>query len=293
MRLIGIIDAPSVLGLFPQGVERMPEALHAQGLAAQLGAVEHEILRPPLHVSGRDPVTGLNNAKAIVEFSETLAGTVEAMLNRGRMPLVVGGDCSIVFGPLLALARRGECGLLFLDGHADFSHPDDDPSGEAASMDLALATGRGPEGFGPIGGHHPLITDDRVAVLGYRVHTDGTDTCRGVHIDDTPIVAIDLAELRRRGLEQSIDDALAVVTRDELDGFWIHIDVDVLHDDLMPAVDYRYPDGLSWEELATILSAALATGRAKGIDITIFNPNLDQDGHLARRLVQLLRDALT
>ena len=115
----------------------------------------------------------------------------------------------------------------------------------------------------------------------------------GVHIDDTLIVAIDLAELRRRGLEQSIDDALAVVTRDELDGFWIHIDVDVLHDDLMPAVDYRYPDGLSWEELATILSAALATGRAKGIDITIFNPNLDQDGNLARRLVQLLHDALT
>ena len=55
----------------------------------------------------------------------------------------------------------------------------------------------------------------------------------------------------------------------------------------------KVANGLSWEELATILSAALATGRAKGIDITIFNPNLDQAGHLARRLVQLLHDALT
>ena len=33
---------------------------------------------------------------------------------------------------LLALARRGRPGLLFLDGHADFAHPEDEPSGEVS-----------------------------------------------------------------------------------------------------------------------------------------------------------------
>ena len=58
---------------------------------------------------------------------------------------MLGGDCSILLGNLLALRRRGRYGLLFVDGHADFYHPEANPNGEAASMDLAFATGRGPE----------------------------------------------------------------------------------------------------------------------------------------------------
>jgi arginase len=46
-------------------------------------------------------------------------------------------------GPLLALRRRGRYGLVFLDGHADFQHPSDEPNGKVASLDLAVATGRG------------------------------------------------------------------------------------------------------------------------------------------------------
>ncbi|MDP9243364.1 MAG: arginase family protein [Actinomycetota bacterium] len=287
-----VIDAPSILGLFPRGVETLPDALHAHGLVERIGAVGRISLEPPPFVAGPDP-TSVNNADALVDFAESLAVAVADVLERGEFPLVLGGDCSILFGPLLALARRGPSGLLFLDGHADFSHPDDEPSGEAASMDLALATGRVPAGFGPIGGFDPLIADDRVAVLGYRVHGDGTDTNRGTHIDDTRVTAIDLAEVRRLGLDRAITDALAVVARDELDGFWIHIDVDVLDDALMPAVDYRTPDGLTWEELTTIVRTALATGRARGLDLTIFNPTLDPDGHLAARLVAFLADVLT
>ena len=287
-----VIDAPSVLGLFPRGVETLPEALHAHGLMERVGATGRTTLTPPPFVADPDP-TGVNNADALVDFAESLASAVEGVLERGAFPLVLGGDCSIVFGPLLALARRGPSGLLFLDGHADFSHPDEEPSGEAASMELALATGRLPVGFRSIGGFDPLIPEDRVAVLGYRVHDDGTDTNLGTHIDHTAVTAIDLAELRQRGLDRAIADALAVVAREELDGFWIHIDADVLDDALMPAVDYRKPDGLSWDELTTIARTAVASGRARGLDLTIFNPTLDPDGHLAARLVELLAEALT
>jgi len=288
-----VIDAPSVLGLFPRGVENLPEALHAQGLDERIGAAARISLTPPPYVPERDPETGINNSRALVDFAETLAGVVGSVLDGGGFPLVLGGDCSIVFGPLLALARRGRSGLLFLDGHADFSHPDDEPSGEAASMDLALATGRTPAGFGPIGGFDPLISDDRVALLGYRVHDDGTDTNLGIHIDDTDITAIDLADVRRLGLERAIADALAVVARDELERFWIHIDADALDDAVMPAVDYRNPGGLSWGELTTIVHTAVASGRAQGLDLTIFNPSFDPDGQLAARLVTFLAEVLT
>jgi arginase len=53
----------------------------------------------------------------------------------------------------------------------------------------------------------------------------------------------------------------------------------------MPAVDYRMPGGLSWDELTTILRAAMAGGQAVGLELTIFNPRLDLDGSLVRHLV--------
>jgi arginase len=51
----------------------------------------------------------------------------------------------------------------------------------------------------------------------------------------------------------------------------------------MPAVDYRMTDGLDFDELAAVLRAALASGRAVGINITIFNPNLDPNRSVARK----------
>jgi arginase len=288
--MISIIDAPSVLGLFPRGVETLPDALHRRDVAGRLSVSRLRSLTPPAYSPERDAATGINNAASIVSFTRTLADAVMEELDAGAFPLVLGGDCTVMFGPLLALARRGRSGLLFLDGHADFAHPQDEPSGEAASMDLALATGHGPLVFDPM--FDPLVDDDRVAVLGYRVHDDGTDRNRGVDVRHTAITAIDLDDMRGRGVKRATADALEVVAHEDLSGFWIHLDVDVLDDDLMPAVDYRNPAGLSWEELTLVVTSAVATRRAHGMDVAIFNPRLDPDGHLAERLVGFLVDCL-
>lgn len=87
-------------------------------------------------------------------------------------------------------------------------------------------------------------------------------------------------------------EATTLLSRDELDGFWIHLDVDVLDDAIMPAVDYRMPDGVSWRELDTVLRTALGSRRAVGTDVTIFNPRLDLGGAIARNLVDTLVGAL-
>ena len=100
----------------------------------------------------RDPDTGILNSRSIRDFSLALAEMTGDVLDRGDIPIVLGGDCSIVLGTMLALRRRGRHGLLFLDGHADFYQPEAEPNGEAASMDLALATGRGPDLLADLGG---------------------------------------------------------------------------------------------------------------------------------------------
>ena len=103
------------------------------------------------------------------------------------------------------------------------------------------------------------------------------------------LAAMDLATVRERGIEHAARDALVHLERaDGPAGFWIHLDVDVLDDAIMPAVDYRLPGGLGWGELTVVLRAAAASERAAGLEVTIFNPTLDADGRIARTLVNAL-----
>ena len=108
------------------------------------------------------------------------------------------------------------------------------------------------------------------------------------------LLAFDLAEIRRRGVDVAAGDAVAHLTRNRGPdgGFWVHVDADVLDDAIMPAVDYRLPDGLSWEELTTTLRIAIQSGRAVGLEVTIYNPKLDPGGEGARGLAKVIGDAL-
>jgi hypothetical protein len=44
------------------------------------------------------------------------------------------------------------------------------------------------------------------------------------------------------------------------DGFWIHLDADVLDETIMQAVDDPRPGGLAWDELVSALSMAVRSG---------------------------------
>jgi arginase len=201
--------------------------------------------------------------------------------------VVLGGDCSILLGPLLALRRRGRYGLAYLDGQADFQRPDDEPHGEVASLDLGLATGRGPGSLTDPDGLAPLVRAEDVALVGYRGFDDN-DRFGGEHVRDSGITVLDYRDIRAGTIGQILDRALATVTKPEVEGFWVHFDVDVLDDAIMPAVDYRLDGGLTWDEAAELVQGLLGQPGACGLEVTIFNPNLDPDGSIARNLCDFI-----
>jgi arginase len=289
-RRYAIIEAPSILGLKPTGVERLPERLLGHGLAERLHARRAARLETPPYSGERDPETLTLNADAIAVWSSRLADAVEDVLNAGEFPVILGGDCSIVLGPALALRRRGRYGLLFIDGHADFYQPEANPNGEAASMDLAFVTGHGPRMLIDLEGRGPLVQSTDVVVFGFRDQDE--QRTYGSQPLPSDVLAFDLESVRRLGMAPALASALAHLTRPELDGFFLHVDADCLNDAIMPAVDYRLEDGFTWEELATILGTALASGRVAGMELTIYNPALDEDGRAGRDLVETVARAL-
>jgi arginase len=282
-----LLDAPSILGLRPTGVEQLPAALRRAGLRAALGAHEGGHIPAPAYSSARDPATRLLNGPAIAGYAQQLARAVAQARDRQQLPIVLGGDCSILLGCMLALHRQGRFGLAFLDGHADFYSPEESPTGEVADMELGFVSGRGPRLLADLDGCGPLALDQDIVAIGFRDHAEFL-AARARDVRSTAICALDLPAIRKAGAAAAATQAVAILTRPELDGFWIHLDADVICDEEMPAVDYRLPDGLRMEEVSAILRALLATGQAAGISVTIFNPTLDSDGSLARAFVDCI-----
>jgi arginase len=73
-----------------------------------------------------------------------------------------------------------------------------------------------------------------------------------------------------------------------VDGFWVHLDADVLDDEVMPAVDSRQPGGLSYAELIELLRVLLRSELAVGMQVTIFDPELDPTGGIAEEFTSAI-----
>jgi arginase len=278
-----VVDAPSNLGLSPPGEGREPgvrglaSALRERGIVTRLGAEDGGGVVPLPYSPEIEPATGTKNGEAIRSFSVDLAERVGKVVGSGRFPLVLGGDCSILVGSMLALRRIGRFGLVFVDGHLDFRHPGNSARlGAAAGEDLALVTGRGSERLTNIEGLRPLVREVDVFALGDR---EDYPEWRDIH--GTGITVWDLRTLKTLGFDEAASRAVEALRMDGVEGFWIHLDADVLDDELMPAVDSRQPGGMNYGELVELLGAFLRSGLAVGMEITIFDPEQDPTGEIA------------
>lgn len=293
MQPIILIDAPSNLGLMPPpgggepGVAYMPEALRTAGLHTRLKALDGGVVTPLPYNPARDPKTGVRNAAAIAAYSRKLAEVIQRHVPAGQFPLVLGGDCSILIGAMLGLKHLGRYGLLFIDGHTDFQLPTTSRTGGVAGMDLAVVTGHGLDTLTNIEGLKPLVCEEDVVIFGNRDVQD-RESYYAPHVFDSAVSMFDLDTVRRMGVEAATTAALETFKAQPLDGVWIHLDADALHNDIMPAVDSPQPDGLTYDELQTILRLVLQSGLAVGMEITIFDPELDPDGSIAQGFVDAL-----
>lgn len=285
---IEIISAPSILGLKPTGVEDLAENLLVSGLAENLRS-KHPVNHVPtfntLYSHQRDPETNCLNTKPVRDFSLRLGKVISDTLNRRRLAFVLGGDCSILLGVMSALKAKGNYGLIFLDAHADFYEPEKSITGEVADMDLAIITGRGPGILTNMNGLQPYVKDKNVIHIGQR-DWEETKKYRSQDIRETAVKCFGMVDIKKKGWNATLSEVLQHVNRLEVEGFWIHFDTDVLSDEINPAVDYRLPGGLLFDQVEQLMRSLLFTGRMTGITVTIFNPRLDQRGSISKNIVE-------
>ncbi|KNY08027.1 arginase [Microbacterium sp. GCS4] len=232
---------------------------------------------------GRDPRT-LRNQVAIAEHARRLAARVVDIRRRGDVPLVLGGDCSLVIAAGMASRVTERGGLVHVDGHTDFRHPGNTSAiGALAGEDLAAAIGRHLPEIADLDGLGPYFDAEATAHIGCRRDDEHLD-----EVSETIALTIPADRIVLHGAARAAADVLATPRLER--GFWLQVDVDVLDPEHMPAVDSPDPGGLSPEELTRLLQELAP--RAWGASVTVFDPDLDPTGAYAREVAEIVATGL-
>ncbi|MEV4508938.1 arginase family protein [Dactylosporangium sp. NPDC049525] len=293
MRSVAVLDAPSNLGLRPPaeglvpGCYKLAGALRDQGLLPRLDAHDAGVVVPPRYdVRAWRAGDGVLNATALAAYTRRLADRVAAVLDAEQFLLLLGGDCSILFGPALALRRRGRYGLAYLDGSIDFRHTGNSAQvGASAGEGTAIVTGRGQPDIADIDGLAPYVRDNDLVILGVRDYDDELAEVRGLGIAVHTIPEIVAAGPALTG--ERVAHHLSA-----LDGYFVHLDADVLDPTVMPAADAPDPGGLDHPQLVQLLRPLVTKPAYVGLQVTIYDPDLDPDARHAAALTDTIVTAL-
>ncbi|MQA72750.1 MAG: arginase family protein [Solirubrobacterales bacterium] len=276
----------------PGGTELAPRALRRAGVVGRVGASDAGDAPVAIRGRVRDPASGVLALPSVIATIAGVRDAVGALLGDGRWPLLLAGDCTATIGACAALRDdHRRIGLVYVDGHVDLYDGRTSPTGESADFPLGVICGLGPpELRAATHDADPLIEPRHVAVLGARDHDEAVGLGSPLPADvDSEMLDLDADTVRRDGAAGAGERAAEHAVR-ETEGFWLHLDLDVLDQDEFPATDYLMPNGLTWQQLDRLIDAPAGSPRCLGMTLACFNPEKDDDGADAARIVELLAD---
>lgn len=291
---IDITNVHLDLGAGRRGTDMGPSAIHVAGLVPQLRAVGHNVCDVfPIDVQSyeQQETVGDVNARfldAIAKTCTLLADRVEAGLEAGRIPLVLGGDHAQAIGTISGLARYHQArnqrvGVIWVDAHTDMNTPDTSPTGNIHGMPLAALLGHGPAELTSLAGGPPALRPEDVAIIGAR----DVDAGEIGLVKELGVRVYSMSELDQRGTAVCMREAVAQVGT-QTAGIHLSFDLDGVDPMHAPGVGTPVPGGLTVRESHLVCELVARTGRLLGMEMVELNPTLDvrnKTGELAVWLI--------
>ena len=297
MRPVHLIGVSLDLGGNRRGVDMGPSAFRIAGLGEKLTALgiavadQGDVVAPIPEVKAfGDPTK--KYIREISRVCEKLYRTSLAALDKGALPLVLGGDHSLGAGSVAATAefvrREGKpLGLLWVDAHGDMNTPVSTDSGNVHGMPLASLLGPEPAELSRIGGVTPKVLPEHTVLIGIR----NLDEREKEAVRSSRVHVFTMKDIDRAGIASVIEQALAIAGAGT-GGVHVSFDMDVCDPSIAPGVGTPVKGGLDYREAHMLMEIVADSGLLCGLDLVEVNPILDDRNATAILGVELALSAL-
>jgi arginase len=298
MKAVHIIGVPLDLGGNRRGVDMGPSALRIAGLAeriAQLGytVVDRGDLPSPIPETREWQDERQKYIHDIAKVCQRLYETASECLDKGAIPLVLGGDHSLGAGSVAAAAqwarnaRNLPIGLLWIDAHGDMNTPATSTSGNVHGMPLAALLGPEPSDLSTIGGFSPKVLPAHTVLIGVR----NLDEREKVAVRGSHVHVFTMKDIDRQGIASIVEQAVELAGNGTA-GIHVSFDLDACDPGIAPGVGTPVKGGLEYREAHMVMEMVADSGLLTSLDLVEINPTLDVRNMTAQLGAELAASAL-
>jgi arginase len=292
VKSIALLGAPTSAAGLAGGQEGAPTVLRSAGLLDRLTSAGFQVTDygdcKPRVYKADDEHPRARNVGEVLAILEELRPKVEIAVKSGALPVILGGDDSVVLAAI-AGARRyyRHVSLISADRDAGLNVPATTPSGCLDGMVISHVVGRGAPELVRFWGEPPLVREPDVAIFGI----DRVDEPEQRWLVRSPLHCYLAADLKKRGSAVVAQEALETVhgSRHE---FVLLLDLDVVASEDFGATNYPGSGGLSLEEVRQALSVFARQPNLAALVLAGYNPTRDPNGSGAKVVIDLLASIL-
>lgn len=292
MNGVALLGVPTSAASLIPGHERGPAGWRAAGLPDRLreaGFTVSDCGDCTERTSAQDDEhPRARNVGQVLATLEELRPKIEVAVKSGALPIVLGGDNSIVLAAIAGCRRYyRNVGLIYFDRDGGLNEPATTPSGCVDGMVISHVIGRGAPELVRFWGEPPLVREHEIALLGM----ERLDAPEQQFLSHSRLRRYPASEIVRKGAAATATEALERVHGLQNE-FVVHIDLDVIAAEDFPATNLSAPGGMRWHEMEQALAVLARQPKLAALVISAYNPALDADGAAARRFIDLLAKSL-
>lgn len=237
-----------------------PDRLFEFGLKPLLTRLGHNFVTEEITA----PDSHLAEIKTAFALCRTVADRVRACQREGDFPIVLSGNCNTAVGTVSGCGCQNS-GMVWFDAHGESTTPETTTSGFLDGMGISILTGqcwtalaRTVPGFDPVPGEHILLVGAR-------------------DLEPDEIKLQDRTGVTRVSSTEHLGSLVASLAH-QVDGVYLHIDLDVLDPAEAIANQWAPPGGLTIEAMKEAARTIQAHTRIKALGIASYDPEADHNG---------------
>lgn len=227
-----------------------------------------------------------NNIQLIADVCNQVAAEMMQSYQRQQFPIVVGGDHALGIGSVAAASTRKNVGILWFDAHGDINTPETTPSFHIHGMPLAISLGYGYPKLVNCLENRIKLQNEQIVYLGTR----DLDAGEQAYIEQQNISIITTAAIKEMGLAKTLEQLDAYLAA--FDTIHISLDLDVMDPEQFPSVNLGVQNGISKQDVFTVLHHLFMNHAICSCDVVEYNPLHDKQGdvHTVVELLSMMAD---
>lgn len=235
---------------------------------------------------------GLEVLPELLEVLKLLAEDTKKAIENKETFCILAGDHSSAIGTWSgvsdALGPDQSLGLIWVDAHMDTHTPETSPTQNIHGMPIAHLLGHGLLELKTILNANPKLRPENICLVGIRSFEEGEANL----LKDLNVKIFMMDEVEKRGIKAVLADAIHYAQKNT-SHVGMTIDLDAFDPTDAPGVGCRETGGINAQEFLKAVKGFRQTRGFSGLEITEYNPLLDDKAKTAYLIRDLIEAVYT